>query len=130
MLSQMTRTTNGAKATKAIFYSATSAGDNRSPTDRTLPLVSILVPSYNGARHLRESLASLLVQTYRAIEIILLDDASTDETPTIAAEYAGRISYLRQPANLGIYENVNAGIARAQGDLIATYHADDIYLPT
>jgi glycosyltransferase involved in cell wall biosynthesis len=94
------------------------------------PLVSILVPSYNGAPYLRESLDSLLAQTYGNIEIILLDDASTDETPAIAAEYAGRLTYVRQPANLGIYDNVNVGIALAKGDLIATYHADDIYLPT
>ncbi|MEP7308820.1 MAG: glycosyltransferase [Acidobacteriota bacterium] len=107
-----------------------ATGDRQVPAGRTWPLVSILVPSYNGARHLREALDSLLAQTYRAVEIILLDDASTDETPAIAAEYAGRISYVRQPANLGIYENVNAGIAQARGDLIATYHADDVYLPT
>jgi glycosyltransferase involved in cell wall biosynthesis len=94
------------------------------------PLVSILVPSYNGAPYLRESLDSLLAQTYENIEIILLDDASTDETPAIAAEYAGRLTYVRQPANLGIYDNVNVGIALARGDFIATYHADDIYLPT
>ena len=99
-------------------------------TSQPLPLVSILVPSYNGAAYLREALDSLLAQTYPSIEIILLDDASTDETPTIAAGYAGKLSYVRQPKNLGIYDNVNVGIARARGSLIATYHADDIYLPT
>lgn len=94
------------------------------------PLVSILVPSYNGARFLRESLDSLLGQTYPNVEILLLDDASTDETPAIAAEYRERVTYVRQAANLGIYDNVNAGIARARGEFIATYHADDVYLPT
>jgi glycosyltransferase involved in cell wall biosynthesis len=96
----------------------------------TLPLVSIIVPAFNAARFLREALDSLLAQTYQNIEIILLDDASTDATPEIAAEYAGRITYVRQPNNLGIYDNVNVGIGRARGDLIATYHADDVYLPT
>jgi glycosyltransferase involved in cell wall biosynthesis len=95
-----------------------------------MPLVSILVPAYNASRFMREALESLLAQTYRNIEIILLDDASTDTTPEIAGEYADRITYVRQPRNLGIYDNVNIGIARARGDLIATYHADDIYLPT
>ncbi|MDQ6888161.1 MAG: glycosyltransferase [Gemmatimonadota bacterium] len=94
------------------------------------PLVSILVPSYNGAQFLREALDSLLAQTYENIEIILLDDASTDETPEIAAHYAGRITYVRQPVNRYIYDNVNDGIARARGEMIATYHADDLYLPT
>jgi glycosyltransferase involved in cell wall biosynthesis len=94
------------------------------------PLVSILVPAYNGARFLREALDSLLAQTYENIEIILLDDASTDATPQVAAEYVDRIQYIRQPRNLGIYDNVNAGIALARGEFVATYHADDIYLPT
>jgi glycosyltransferase involved in cell wall biosynthesis len=94
------------------------------------PLVSILVPSFNGAPWLREALDSLLAQTYPNIEIILLDDASTDDTPAIAAEYEGRIRFIRQPRNMGIYDNVNVGIAEAKGELVATYHADDIYLPT
>lgn len=94
------------------------------------PLVSILVPSFNGARFLREALDSILAQTYSHIEVLLLDDASEDATPEIAASYGNRIIYVRQPSNLGIYENVNVGIALARGDLIATYHADDIYLPT
>jgi glycosyltransferase involved in cell wall biosynthesis len=95
-----------------------------------LPLVSILVPCYNGAKYLRESLDSLLAQTYPHIEILLLDDASTDETPAIAAEYAHAIRCVRQPVNLGQFGNVNDGIARAQGELIAIYHADDVYLAT
>ncbi|HEY8063057.1 MAG TPA: glycosyltransferase [Gemmatimonadales bacterium] len=99
-------------------------------TGRSGPLVSILVPSHNGAKYLRESLDSILAQSYPHIEIILLDDASTDETANIAAAYGDRIQHVRQPENLGIYDNVNVGIARSRGDLIATYHADDIYLPT
>jgi GT2 family glycosyltransferase len=94
-----------------------------------LPLVSILVPCFNGAQWLREALDSMLAQTYPRIEVILLDDASSDDTPRIAAEYGERIRVVRQPRNLGIYENVNIGIGLARGELIATYHADDIYLP-
>ena len=94
------------------------------------PLVTIVVPAYNAAQFLRAALDSILKQTYDNTEIILLDDASTDETPDIAAEYSGAITYIRQPNNIGIYDNVNVGIVRARGDLIATYHADDIYLPT
>jgi hypothetical protein len=93
------------------------------------PLVSVIVPSYNGAKFLPESLDSILAQTYPNIEIIVLDDASTDDTPAVAARYAGRITYVRQPANLGQFDNVNDGIARATGELVAVYHADDIYLP-
>ena len=94
------------------------------------PLVSVIVPSYNGAKFLPESLDSILAQSYPRIEIILLDDASTDETPAVAARYSGRITYVRQPVNRGIFNNVNDGIRRATGELIAVYHADDVYLPT
>lgn len=93
------------------------------------PLVSILVPCFNGAAWLREALDSILAQTYPHTEVLLLDDASTDDTPRIAAEYAGRLRLVRQPTNMGIYDNVNVGIGLARGELIATYHADDIYLP-
>jgi glycosyltransferase involved in cell wall biosynthesis len=93
------------------------------------PLVSVIVPSYNGARFLPESLDSILAQTYPHIEIIVLDDASTDDTPAVAARYAGRITYVRQAVNRGQFDNVNDGIARATGELVAVYHADDVYLP-
>jgi glycosyltransferase involved in cell wall biosynthesis len=106
-----------------VARNTTATGDGE-------PLVSVLVPSHNGAAFLREALDSVLAQTYPRIEIILLDDASTDDTPAIAARYGSGIRYLRQERNLGIYDNVNAGIAIARGEFIATYHADDIYLPT
>lgn len=104
----------------------------RAPAERSTrqPLVSILVPCFNGAAFLRESLDSILAQTYANIEVILLDDASTDDTPEIAREYAGRITYVRQESNLGQFGNVNDGIRRARGELIAVWHADDVYLPT
>jgi glycosyltransferase involved in cell wall biosynthesis len=104
--------------------------EHASLTQSAAPLVSILVPSFNGAPWLREALDSILAQTYRNIEIILLDDASTDDTAVVAADYRDRIYYIRQPQNMGIYDNVNVGIAQARGEFIATYHADDIYLPT
>lgn len=93
------------------------------------PLVTVLVPVYNGARFLIESLESILAQTHRNLEIIVLDDASTDDTPQILASYSDRLRTIRQRSNKGIYDNVNAGIRAAHGDFIAVYHADDIYAP-
>lgn len=93
------------------------------------PLVSVVVPVYNGARYLRESLDSILAQTYRPLEVLVLDDASTDETPAVAASYGDAVRYHRQPANQGIYANVNTGLALARGDYVAVYHADDVYEP-
>src|SRR5215216_4504313 len=95
----------------------------------TQPLVTIAVPVYNGARHLRESLDSILGQTYPRTEVIVLDDASTDETPAITASYGARIRLVRNSKNLGGFGNMNAGIRLATGSLFAIYHADDVYEP-
>ncbi|HYM24406.1 MAG TPA: glycosyltransferase [Vicinamibacterales bacterium] len=93
------------------------------------PLVSVIVPVWNGGRFLRESLDSILAQTYAPIEVLVMDDQSTDDTAEVAQSYGGRIRYHRQSANRGIYGNANDGIAMARGDYIAVYHADDIYAP-
>lgn len=94
-----------------------------------LSLVSILVPVFNGERYLRESLDSILAQAYPNTEVLVMDNASTDSTPGIIASYGDRIRCYRHKTNLGIYGNVNSGIAVARGDYIAVYHADDIYHP-
>lgn len=93
------------------------------------PLVSIVVPVWNGEQHLRESLDSILGQTYPNLEVIAVDDASTDSTPAILDSYGDRIRVLRQPATRGIYGNANDGIALAKGEFVGVYHADDVYLP-
>jgi glycosyltransferase involved in cell wall biosynthesis len=99
------------------------------PERPAAPLVSIVVPVYNGASYLRESLDSLLRQSYTPVEILVWDDASTDETPAIIASYGDRVRAFRQPANRGIYANANDGITVARGEFIAVYHADDVYHP-
>src|SRR5262249_7263082 len=72
-----------------------------------LSMVSIVVPVYNGERFLRASLDSILAQTYPRIEVLVMDDASTDGTPAILASYGERIKVIRQPENRGIYGNMN-----------------------
>ena len=102
----------------------------REPPVHVLPRVSVVVPAYNGARFLRASLDSILAQTHPAHEVLVMDDASTDDTPEIAASYGTAVTHVRQSVNKGIYANVNDGIRMARGDLVATYHADDVYEPT
>jgi len=94
-----------------------------------LPLVSVVVPVFNGERYLRESLDSILVQTYPRLEVLVMDDASTDATAEIISAYKDRVTRYRQPHNCGQFANVNDGIVRAQGEYIAVYHADDVYDP-
>ncbi len=94
-------------------------------------LVSVCIPTYNDGDHLRESLASILRQTYEHMEILVSDDASQDATPAVVASFNdSRIRYMRNETNLGIFENVNGAVLQARGDLIAIYHSDDVYEPT
>lgn len=93
------------------------------------PLVSLIVPVLDGEVTLRESLDSILGQRYPRLEVIVMDDGSTDATPDIVASYGGRVTYRRQPSRRGIYGNANDGIALAAGELVGVFHADDVYLP-
>src|SRR5260370_29460519 len=90
-------------------------------------LVSIIVPVFNGERYLRESLESVLAQTYPRTEIFVMDDASTDGTAGVVATFGDRVKYHRQEANRGIYGNANDGIEMADGEFIEIDHAGDLY---
>lgn len=99
---------------------------------RQSDLVSVIVPAYNAATHLRETLESALAQTYSDIEVIVVDDGSTDETLEVAGAIAAtdpRVRVLRQ-ANKGPGAARNLGIEQARGTLIAPLDADDLWHPT
>ena len=93
----------------------------------TKPLISIIVPIYNVEKYLDRCLKSLLCQTYSAIEIILVDDGSPDNCPTMCDEYAEKyqnIVVIHKP-NGGLSSARNAGVAKAKGDYIAFVDSDD-----
>jgi glycosyltransferase involved in cell wall biosynthesis len=92
------------------------------------PLVSVLIPSFNRAAFLPEALDSVLAQTYRPIEIIVVDDGSTDETPAVLARYGDGIRSVRQ-TNGGLARARNAGLAEARGELLALFDSDDLCHP-
>jgi glycosyltransferase involved in cell wall biosynthesis len=93
----------------------------------TLPLVSCVVPVYNGERYLRETLDSILAQTYTRIDLLVVDDGSTDGTARVVREYSSRVRYIVQP-NGGLGEARNRGIQEAAGELVAFLDADDLWL--
>ncbi len=100
-------------------------------TDRS-PLVSVLIPAYNAEEFLPRTLASVCRQTYRDLEIIVVDDASTDGTADIIAAAAatdGRIRSVPGP-HTGISAARNTGAAHATADLLAPCDADDLWAPT
>ncbi|MBI4573499.1 MAG: glycosyltransferase family 2 protein, partial [candidate division NC10 bacterium] len=94
----------------------------------TGPLVSVILPVYNGERFLAAAIASILAQDYQPIEVIVVDDGSTDGTAAIARSFQG-VRYLYQP-NQGPAFARNAGIAVARGAFIAFLDADDLMVPT
>lgn len=94
------------------------------------PLVSIIVPSFNQGRFIRQTLESILAQDYRPLEIIVIDGASTDETVNILRSYNNtpEVQWLSEPDS-GVVEAVNKGLARARGEFGAIQSSDDFYLP-
>lgn len=91
-------------------------------------LISCIIPVYNGERYLREAIDSILAQTYRPLEIIVVDDGSTDGTAGAAAGYGDRLNYARQN-NAGPAAARNRGLDLAQGEFIAFLDADDLWHP-
>jgi len=93
------------------------------------PLVSVLITNYNYDRYLREAIDSALNQTYPHIEIIVVDDGSTDNSKEVIASYKNTIIPVIKE-NGGQASAMNAGFAISQGEIICSLDADDVWLPT
>jgi glycosyltransferase involved in cell wall biosynthesis len=99
-------------------------------TCRNKPLVSIGMPVYNGEKFIREALDSLLAQTFTDFELIISDNASTDNTEAICLEYAAkdaRIRYVRQPENRGVLFNFQFVLDEARGEYFMWSAHDDAW---
>lgn len=104
------------------FDERTSMAENR---------VSVVMPVRNGARYLKDAIDSVLGQTYRQFQFVIVDDGSTDATPKILHSYAARdsrIELLRTPGR-GIVTALNEGISHATGEYVARMDGDDVCLP-
>lgn len=104
--------------------SAESPSGSRDARDTTHN-VSVVIPAYNAARTLEESIDSMLRQTAAPAEIVVVDDGSIDATPDILRRYGSRITTVRQP-NGGLAAARNAGCAAATGEFVAFIDADDV----
>ena len=94
-------------------------------------LVSVIIPAFNAGADIRQTLNSVLAQTYQAIEVIVVDDGSSDATAAIVEEFVtrdARIQLVRQ-SNAGVGAARNAAIRKARGKYIATLDADDLWFP-
>ncbi len=89
--------------------------------------VSIITVVFNGAATIRDSIESVLAQTYTDIEYIIIDGKSTDGTVEIVQSYGAKIAYFQSGPDKGLYDAMNKGICRATGDIIGILNADDFY---
>jgi glycosyltransferase involved in cell wall biosynthesis len=95
---------------------------------QNLPLVTAVIPVYNGERFLFETIESVLAQTYPNIECIVVNDGSTDDTGKVVQSFGDKVRYFEKP-NGGVSSARNLGIEKAEGELIAFLDADDLWQP-
>jgi glycosyltransferase involved in cell wall biosynthesis len=96
------------------------------------PTISVIMSVYNGEKYLKESIESIIKQTYGDFEFIIINDGSTDQTKNIIQEYAdkdSRIILIHQEKNTGLIDCLNLGLSLARGKYFARMDADDISLP-
>lgn len=96
------------------------------------PLISVALCTYNGEKFLQEQMDSILAQTYKNLEIVVVDDGSTDKTIDIINAYTdkdNRIKLFRNEANLGFNKNFEKAISLTSGEYVAISDQDDIWLP-
>ena len=94
----------------------------------SLAAISVIVPAFNAARYLPEAVASIHEQTCAPLEIIVIDDGSTDETPEVVRALGNAVVSIRQ-SNLGIGAARNRGVEAARGNYLAFLDADDLFMP-
>lgn len=95
-----------------------------------MPQVTVLMPVFNGAKFLEQAIASILSQSFRDFEFIVIDDASHDATPAILKGcHDPRFITIRNEQNLGLTRSLNTGLRMARGEFIARMDADDLSMP-
>ena len=95
-----------------------------------MPRVSVIIPTFNRALLVTETIDSVLAQTYRDFEIIVVDDSSTDNTSEVLSKYGDHIRVVVHPTNLGLSVARNSGIHHSAGEFVAFLDSDDLWLPT
>jgi hypothetical protein len=129
VLSKLTRM-KSKRAEDAINVLNLASGEI--PPAKEGPIISIIVPAYNSEQYLRASVTSLLRQSYHNIEVVIVDDGSTDSTEEIARSIAqddGRVRFHKLTKNSGSYVARNAGLSLATGEIVTVHDSDDFAHP-
>ncbi|MEM6687094.1 MAG: glycosyltransferase family 2 protein [Bacteroidota bacterium] len=96
-----------------------------------MPLFSVIIPLYNKAAYIQQTVESVLRQTVADFELLIVNDASTDESVAVVSQISDdRIQLIENSTNVGLSATRNHGISKASGDIIALLDADDVWLPT
>lgn len=95
---------------------------------QTEPLISVIIPVFNGEKYITQTLESILIQDYDPIEVIVINDGSTDRTGDILINFSSRLHIVNQD-NTGVSAARNRGIELAQGELIVFFDSDDLMYP-
>jgi glycosyltransferase involved in cell wall biosynthesis len=104
--------------------------ENSPRDDRSAPLVSVLMATYNGERYIRQSIDSILSQSFADFELIVVDDGSSDKTPEILRSYRdSRLRILRNASNLGVVGSRNRAFAASRGTYVVSHDHDDLSRP-
>lgn len=96
--------------------------------EKSFPLVTVILPAFNAENYISRAIDSILSQSYKNIELIVIDDGSSDKTSLIVSGYKEELTFIQQ-VNTGVSAARNAGIQCANGELIAFIDADDIWYP-
>jgi len=92
------------------------------------PSISVIIPVFNGENFIAHALKSVLEQSFQDIEVVVVDDGSTDSTPTVVRQFPEKVRYIRQERQ-GVSASRNKGISISRGKYIAFLDADDVWLP-
>lgn len=117
---------------RAVFEKQSTHLRVRFMGNKSTPLISIVLPVFNGVSFLAGSIESCLKQTHSNLELIVVDDASTDSTPDVIARYCqqdARVRYVRNPANVKLPASLNRGFQLARGSLLTWTSDDNEYFP-
>lgn len=100
-------------------------------TDSSKPIVSVIIPNYNNQTYIKDTIDSVLNQTYKHYEIIIIDDKSTDNSASIiqniAKKYPNKIKFIQNKRNLGTYKSLNKGLKYMTGDYFTILGSDDTF---
>ena len=100
-------------------------------TNSSKPIVSVIIPNYNNQNYIKDTIDSVLNQTYKHYEIIIIDDKSTDNSASIiqniATKYPSKIKFIQNKRNLGTYKSLNKGLKYMTGDYYTILGSDDTF---